>query len=86
MPQLVYVHHGVRFPISRAMSEAEYCELVARHGFKVSEFAYRVSPEAGSTEYQMVLSTRDLTAEQRFARALAATPDVLEFRIAPSGN
>jgi putative Mg2+ transporter-C (MgtC) family protein len=86
MPQLVYVHHGVRFPISRAMSEAEYCELVARHGFKVFEFAYRVSPEAGSTEYQMVLSTRDLTAEQRFARALAATPDVLEFRLAPSGN
>ena len=86
MPQLAYLHHTVRFPISRAMSERDYCEFVVRHGYKVSEFAYRVSPEAGSTEYQMVLSTRDPAAEQRFARALAATPDVLEFRLAPSGD
>jgi putative Mg2+ transporter-C (MgtC) family protein len=86
MPQLVYVHHSVRFPLDRALSEREYCELVTQHGFKVSEFAYRVSPEAGSTEYQMVLSTRDNAAEERLARALAKTTDILEFRLAPSGD
>jgi putative Mg2+ transporter-C (MgtC) family protein len=86
MPQLVYLHHVVRFPMSRAMTEREYCEVVIQHGFKVSDFAYRVSPEAGSTEYQMVLSTRDHGAEQRLARVLANTPDVLEFRLVPSGD
>jgi putative Mg2+ transporter-C (MgtC) family protein len=86
MPQLVYLHHSVRFPLDRAMSEREYCDLVVQHGFKVSEFAYHVSPETGSTEYQMVLNTRDAGAEERFARTLAKAPDVLEFTLAPSGD
>jgi hypothetical protein len=34
----------------------------------------------------MVLNTRDAGAEQRLARALAKTPDVLAFRLAPSGD
>jgi putative Mg2+ transporter-C (MgtC) family protein len=86
MPQLAYLHHTVRFPIGRALTEHEYCEIVIQHSFKVADFAYRVSPEAGSTEYQMVLSTRDPGAEQRLARTLAKTPDVLEFKLAPSGD
>ena len=86
MPQLAYLHHTVRFPIVRAMSEPQYRDLVVAHGFRVSEFAYRVSPEAASTEYDMVLSTRDPAAEQRLAHALAHTPDVLEFKLAPSGD
>jgi putative Mg2+ transporter-C (MgtC) family protein len=86
MPQLVYLHHGVRFPLNRALTEREYCEIAIQHAFKVSDFAYRVSAEAGYIEYRMVLSTRDAGAEQRFARTLAKTPDVLEFQLAPSGD
>jgi putative Mg2+ transporter-C (MgtC) family protein len=86
MPQLTYLSHVVRFPIGQASSEEDYRRFVREHGFRVSEFAYRVSPERGSTEYQMVLSTRDTRAQRRLAAALAGKADVLEFSLAPSGD
>jgi len=86
MPQMSYLSHSVRFPPSRAVPEPDYCELVNRHGFKVSEFAYRVDLEHGSTEYDMVISTSDPGAERRLARELSGHADVLEFRLKSSGD
>jgi putative Mg2+ transporter-C (MgtC) family protein len=86
MPQMAYVQHAVRFPLGSAMPEAQYCDLLKEHGFKVSEFAYKVNVESGSTEYQMVISTRDPGAEKRFARHLAEQSDVLEFTLKKSGD
>ena len=86
MPALSYVQHVVRFPLHRAMPTSEYCEFAAQHNLKASEFSYRVSLERGYTEYHMVLSTRDPGAERRFAAVLAENPDVLEFRLTPSGD
>jgi putative Mg2+ transporter-C (MgtC) family protein len=86
MPQLAYVHHVVRFPLNRAVPEPEYCEFIAEHGFKVSHFSYHVSPEAGATEYHMVLNTRDAGAERRLARALVKNADALEFSLTPGGD
>jgi putative Mg2+ transporter-C (MgtC) family protein len=86
MPQLGYLHHRVRFPLERAPTEREYCDVAIQHTFKVADFAYHVNVEAGSIEYQMALSSRDPGAEQRLARTLAKMPDVLEFRLTPSGD
>jgi putative Mg2+ transporter-C (MgtC) family protein len=86
MPALGYVQHRVRFPLNRAMSEADYRDLVARHGLKTSEFSYRVNIEAGYTEFQLVLSSRDPGAVRRLAATLAKDTEVLEFRLAPSGD
>ena len=86
MPALFYVQHSVRFPIGRAMPDAEYREFVAGHNFRSAQFSYRVSVEAGYVEYDMVLSSRDLGAEKRIAKALTANADVIEFRITPAGD
>lgn len=86
MAVLFYVQHVVRFPIDRAMAESDYSDFVAEHGFKVSSFSYHVSMTGGFTEYQMALSTRDPTAERRLAKAVVTNPDVLEFRLSPSGD
>ena len=86
MPQLYYVHHVVRFPIATAMAEADYRELVVSHGLRISEFSYRLSNEAGFLEYHMMLSTRDSGSEARLARALAKDPNLIEFRLEPSGD
>jgi putative Mg2+ transporter-C (MgtC) family protein len=86
MPAISYVQHTVRFPLHRAVPEPEYRTIVAEHGLKASEFSYRVSAEAGYTEYRLVLSTRDLGSERRLAATLAKNPDILEFRLEPSGD
>ena len=86
MPAISYLQHTVRFPIARGVPEMEYRDLVAEHGLKASDFAYRVSLESNYTEYTMVLSTRDAGAERRLAAALAKRTDLIEFRITPSGD
>ena len=86
MPALFYLQHVVRFPINRAMPEPDYREFIADLGFKVSGFSYRVSIEAGFTEYEMALSSRDAGAERRLAKAILSNENVLEFRLAPSGD
>ncbi len=86
IPVLFYVQHSVRFPINRAVPESEYCEFVVAHGFKVSGVSYNISVAGGFAEYQMALSSRDPGAERRLARAIAQNENVLEFRLAPSGD
>lgn len=86
MPVLFYVQHSVRFPLSRAIPEAEYRELVAGYNLKPAQFSYRVNVEQAYVEYDMVLSSRDAGAERRFAKALAALENVLEFRLTPAGD
>jgi putative Mg2+ transporter-C (MgtC) family protein len=86
MPALFYVQHNVRFPASRAMPESDYREFIASHNFKPAQFSYRVNVEAGYIEYDMVLSSRDVGAERRLAKALTNNTDVLEFRLTPAGD
>ena len=86
MPAVSYMQHTVRFPLHSAIPEQDYRDFVADHGLNTSEFSYRVSAEGGYAEYQLVLSTRDPGAERRLASALTKDPNVLEFRMAPSGD
>jgi putative Mg2+ transporter-C (MgtC) family protein len=86
MPALFYLQHTVRFPLERAIPEGDYHDLVKQHGLHVSEFSYRVSLQNAYAEYHMVLSSRDPSAERRLAAALTRNADVLEFRLAPSGD
>lgn len=86
MAVLFYVQHSVRFPIERAVPEDQYRSFVAEHGFGVSGFSYNINVGAGYAEYSMALSSRDPGAEQRLAAAVARNPDVLEFRLTPSGD
>ncbi|HYC49221.1 MAG TPA: MgtC/SapB family protein [Burkholderiales bacterium] len=86
MPALSYMQHTVRFPLERAMPEMEYRDFVKEHGLHASEFSYRVNVQNAYTEYHMVLSSRDVGAERRLAAALSKKTDVIEFRLAPSGD
>lgn len=86
MATLFYVQHQVRFPISRAMPETDYCEFLVEHGFKPSRVSYRVNNAAAFIEYDMVISSRDPAAERRLTKALAKNSDIIEFTLIPAGD
>jgi putative Mg2+ transporter-C (MgtC) family protein len=86
MPAIFYLQHSVRFPLHRATPESDYSEFVAEHGLKTSDFSYHANIETGHMEYHMVLSTRNTGAERRLAKALSKNPDILEFKLEPSGD
>jgi putative Mg2+ transporter-C (MgtC) family protein len=86
MPAISYIQHTVRFPVHRAVPEPEYADFIAGHGLKASEFSYRLNAESGYMEYDLVLSTREPGAERRLAAALTKNPDVLQFKLTPSGD
>jgi putative Mg2+ transporter-C (MgtC) family protein len=86
MPAIGYLQHTVRFPLQRAIAESDYRAFIAEHGFRTSEFSYRVNNEEGYAEYRLILSTRQPAAERHLAASLAKKPDILEFRLEPSGD
>ena len=86
MPALFYVHHTVRFPLSRAIPETEYREFLREHAFTTSAVSYRVNNEGGYVEYDMVIRSRDGGAERRLATAIAGKPDIIEFTLVPAGD
>jgi putative Mg2+ transporter-C (MgtC) family protein len=86
MPVLFYVRHVVRFPLDRATPEAAYREFLAEHGFTTSAVSYRVNNAERYLEYEMILRSRDMGAEQRLAAAIGRNTDILEFSLVPASD
>jgi putative Mg2+ transporter-C (MgtC) family protein len=86
MPTQVYSRHLVKFSRGQTMPEAELRQLIASHGFSLSNMSYRVSDHGRFFEYRMVLRTSDSENMRRLAETLRDSPSVLEFRISPTGD
>ncbi len=86
MPTQYYAHHSLRFPRERIMSEADLRVLIAEHQFSIANLSYRLVADGESFEYRMVIRTMDRANAGRLAQTLTQRPDVLEFRISPTGD
>lgn len=84
MPSSVFALHVVRFARAEAMPEADLRTMLTQHGFSVANLNYRLDGDA--FEYRMMLRTQDTSNLPRLAHALSKLPQVLEYRLAPTGD
>ena len=61
-------------------------ELIGAHGFTIANLSTRLVGEGKLFEYRMVIRSRDRANAQHLTEHLLGLPDVIEFRISPTGD
>jgi putative Mg2+ transporter-C (MgtC) family protein len=86
LPSEFYAHHVLRFARDRVLGEEDLRKLIADHGFTIANLSSRLIEGGQEFEYRMTIKSRDRKAAEALSRHLRAMPEVLEFRIAPTGD
>jgi putative Mg2+ transporter-C (MgtC) family protein len=86
LPSEFYAHHHVRFKRDAVMAESELKELVGSHGFSIAHVSTRLIDDGEFFEYRMVIRSRDKRSAQALSQHLLKLPEVIEFRISPTGD
>ncbi len=86
LPTEFYAHHTLVFARSAVMAEADLRRLVGEYGFTIANLSYRLGDGGKVFEYGMILRSRDRRNAEALSRRLCQLPEVLEFRIAPTGD
>ena len=68
------------------MTEDEVRRLIGSYGFSVANLASRLVEEGKYFEYRMVIRSRARDKTQALAEHLLTLPEVIEFRISPTGD
>jgi putative Mg2+ transporter-C (MgtC) family protein len=86
LPSEFYCHHTLRFARDNVMSEDALRALLAGHGFSIANLSWRGGDAGATFEYRMMLRGRDPKSAEHLSKQLREMPEVLEFRIAPTGD
>ena len=86
LPSEFYAHHVLKFARDAVMEEDELRALIGSHGFSIANLSYRLDENEKSFEYRMVIRSRDRRSAEALSGALRKLPQVIEFRIAPTGD
>jgi len=86
LPSEFYAHHLLRFERNRVIAENELRKLIGEHGFSVANLSSRLMEGGQQFEYRMTIKSRDRSAAERLSKHLRGLPEVLEFRITPTGD
>jgi putative Mg2+ transporter-C (MgtC) family protein len=86
LPTEFYAHHHLRFRREAVMAENEVRKLVGSYGFSVANLSSRLIDEGKVFEYRMVIRSHDRDNAQALAEHLLKLPEVIEFRISPTGD
>jgi putative Mg2+ transporter-C (MgtC) family protein len=86
LPSEFYAHHHLRFKREAVMPENKLRELIAAHGFTIANLSTRLVSEGRILEYRMVIRSRDRANAQLLSQDLLSLPEVIEFRISPTGD
>jgi len=86
LPSEFYAHHMLRFARNQAMSEPELRKLIGEHGFTIANLSSRLTEGGEHFEYRMTIKSRDRTNAETLSKHLRGLPEVIEFRIAPTGD
>jgi putative Mg2+ transporter-C (MgtC) family protein len=86
LPSEFYAHHHLRFERDQVMPEDDLRKLVGSHGFSIANLHSRLIDDGRFFEYRMVIRSRDRASAQELARYLLTLPQVVEFRISPTGD
>jgi putative Mg2+ transporter-C (MgtC) family protein len=68
------------------MGENELRKLIDSHGFSIANLSCRLIEGGQQFEYRMTIKSRDRKNAERLAEHLRNLPQVIEFRIAPTGD
>ena len=68
------------------MSEDDMRKLIGDHGFTIANLSSRLTENGQQFEYRMTIKSRDRNNAQALSAHLRGLPEVLEFRIAPTGD
>jgi putative Mg2+ transporter-C (MgtC) family protein len=83
LPSQTFVHLNVGFDRNAPMEEAQLREMIRRHGFRVSDMAYRLEADTQSLEYRAVIWSKGRGGLQGLEQGLLASPGIVHFRISP---
>jgi putative Mg2+ transporter-C (MgtC) family protein len=86
LPTETYAIFMVRFRRESEVNEPRLRSIVESTGFSLHNLSYRLHGDVGQFEYRMVLRTLDAANARTLSDKLRADPEVLEFRIAPTGD
>jgi putative Mg2+ transporter-C (MgtC) family protein len=86
LPSEFYAHHHLRFERDAVMSEDKLRELVGAHGFTIANLSQQLVGEGRIFEYRMVNRSRNRGNAQTLSQHLLSLPEVIEFRISPTGD
>jgi putative Mg2+ transporter-C (MgtC) family protein len=86
LPAEFYAHHMLRFERESVMNEDELRKLIAAHGFSIANLSSRLTEGGKLFEYRMVIKTRDHKNAGSLSQHLRTLPNVVEFRISPTGD
>src|SRR3954447_7384360 len=78
MPTQAYYHFEVRFARAAEFSERQIRDLVAKHGFSLANFSYRLDRDGSIRRYSMTLASADRSAAGRLAVSLEAESHIQE--------
>jgi putative Mg2+ transporter-C (MgtC) family protein len=85
LPSEYYAHHMLRFDRDKVMAEDDLRVLVGKHGFSIANLSSRLS-EGKQFEYRMVIRSQDRKNAEALSAHLRGLPEVIEFRISPTGD
>ena len=86
LPTEFYAYHTLRFAREAIIPEDELRKLVGEHGFSIANLSHRLSNDGKTFEYRMVIRSWDKANAESLSQHLRTMPDVIEFRIAPTGD
>jgi len=86
LPSEYYAHHMLRFARDRVMSEADMRKMIEDHGFSIANLSSRLTEAGQHFEYRMTIKSRDRRGAGSLSEHLIRLPEVIEFRIAPTGD
>lgn len=86
LPTEFYAHHTLKFARDSVLAEDDLRRLVGKHGFSIANLSYRLADHGQFFEYRMVIRSHDRRHAEGLAQHLRTLPQVVEFRIAPTGD
>jgi putative Mg2+ transporter-C (MgtC) family protein len=85
LPGEVYAHHVLRFSRDSVMGEEDMRRMIQDHGFTIANLSTRLT-EGQAFEYRMTIKSRDRKNAEALSTHLRGLPEVVEFRITPTGD
>lgn len=86
LPSRSYAHFAIRFDRRDVMPEPELRAMLAMHHFSIANLSYRLADDGDQYEYRMVVRTTDDLHHARLAEALLKVPNIISFRLSPTGD
>jgi putative Mg2+ transporter-C (MgtC) family protein len=86
LPSEYYAHHSLKFDRNAVLGEGDLRKLIGGYGFSIANLSSRLLEGGKLFEYRMVIRGNDRKQAEALSEHLRSLPDVLEFRISPTGD